>query len=90
MEIAEDSAAAGATLSMLPGSLADRLAAADHDKGGGLPMECPKCKTELPPKIEAKTENTEDERTPAPEDALRADRPPAPCPQCGWSTMWNE
>jgi hypothetical protein len=29
-------------------------------------------------------------RAPAPEDALRADRPPAPCPQCGWSTMWNE
>ena len=27
---------------------------------------------------------------PTPEEALRADTPPAPCPQCGWSTMWNE
>lgn len=25
-----------------------------------------------------------------PEEALRVDSPPAPCPQCGWSTMWNE
>jgi len=24
------------------------------------------------------------------EEALRADAPPGPCPQCGWSTMWNE
>jgi hypothetical protein len=30
-----------------------------------------------------------DQRTPKREDALRADAPPAPCPQCGWSTMWN-
>ena len=25
-----------------------------------------------------------------PEEALEADAPPAPCPQCGWSTMWSE
>jgi hypothetical protein len=60
-------------------------------------MECPNCKTDIPPKGEAKTDKVvrisdqiDDNRTPAPEDALRADRPPAPCPQCGWSTMWNE
>jgi hypothetical protein len=60
-------------------------------------MECPNCKTEIPAKSEAKTDKVvlindpiEDNWTPAPEDALRADRPPAPCPQCGWSTMWNE
>jgi hypothetical protein len=50
-------------------------------------MECPKCKAQIPanpPKTD------EAPRTPAPDDALRADRPPAPCPQCGWSTMWNE
>ena len=60
-------------------------------------MECPNCKSDIPSKREAKTDKvvrvsdeTDDNRTPAPEDALRADRPPAPCPQCGWSTMWNE
>ena len=29
-------------------------------------------------------------RAVTPEDALRVESPPAPCPQCGWSTMWNE
>ena len=60
-------------------------------------MECPNCKTDIPQKGEAKrakvvrvSDPIDDNRTPAPEDALRADRPPAPCPQCGWSTMWNE
>jgi hypothetical protein len=60
-------------------------------------MECPNCKTDIPAKREAKTDKVvrvadpiNDQRTPSPEDALRADRPPAPCPQCGWSTMWNE
>ena len=60
-------------------------------------MECPNCKADIPQKREAKTakvvrvsDSIDDNRTPAPEDALRADRPPAPCPQCGWSTMWNE
>jgi len=57
-------------------------------------MECPKCKTDMPARKEARTDTAadvkDDRRTPAPEDALRADRPPAPCPQCGWSTMWNE
>jgi hypothetical protein len=50
-------------------------------------MECPKCKAEIPA---GKPKSDEATRTPAPEDALRADRPPAPCPECGWSTMWNE
>lgn len=50
-------------------------------------MDCPNCKTDIPPKKDGKTDEA---LTPAPEDALRADRPPAPCPQCGWSTMWNE
>jgi hypothetical protein len=66
-------------------------------------MKCPNCKTDIPHKTdipqkrEAKADKVvrvsdqiDDNRTPAPEDALRADRPPAPCPQCGWSTMWNE
>ena len=60
-------------------------------------MVCPNCKTDIPPKREAKTDRIvlasdqiDDTRPPAPEDALRADGPPAPCPQCGWSTMWNE
>ena len=60
-------------------------------------MECPNCKTDIPAKREVRTDKgafasdrIDDKRTPAPEDALRADRPPAPCPQCGWSTMWNE
>jgi hypothetical protein len=60
-------------------------------------MKCPNCKTDIPQKGEAKTakvvrvsDQIDDNMTPAPEDALRADRPPAPCPQCGWSTMWNE
>ena len=50
-------------------------------------MECPKCKTEIPDPPPSKPDVA---RTPDPEDAVRADRPPAPCPQCGWSTMWNE
>jgi len=53
-------------------------------------MECPRCKATIPEKTERDSEQGESPRTPAPEDALRADRPPAPCPQCGWSTMWNE
>jgi endogenous inhibitor of DNA gyrase (YacG/DUF329 family) len=53
-------------------------------------MECPKCKTPIPENPKATADAAETPRTPEPEDALRADRPPAPCPQCGWSTMWNE
>jgi hypothetical protein len=60
-------------------------------------MECPNCKNDIPPKRDARVEKVvsvddsiDQRRSPAPEDALRADRPPAPCPQCGWSTMWNE
>ena len=53
-------------------------------------MQCPKCKTEIPEKPHEKPDPGSEVRTPAPEDALRADAPPAPCPQCGWSTMWNE
>jgi hypothetical protein len=54
-------------------------------------MSCPRCKGELP----GERENEREEgRPPAgtttPEEALRAGTPPAPCPQCGWSTMWNE
>jgi hypothetical protein len=51
-------------------------------------MECPKCKAELPG--EAKKRERDENETTTPEEALRADTPPAPCPQCGWSTMWNE
>ena len=54
-------------------------------------MQCPECETELAGETD---ENKHDERceatTPTPDEALRADTPPAPCPQCGWSTMWNE
>ena len=53
-------------------------------------MECPKCKIEIPARSNVKAEDADDKPTPEVEDALRADRPPAPCPQCGWSTMWNE
>ena len=63
-------------------------------------MICPTCKREIPfPKTGTKddratkpdaTTKPSQGRTPNPEDAVRADRPPAPCPQCGWSTMWNE
>jgi hypothetical protein len=53
-------------------------------------MECPKCHTAIPEDTEPHRHQIEEPRTPAPEDAVRADRPPAPCPQCGWSTMWNE
>jgi hypothetical protein len=59
-------------------------------------MICPACKREIPPTTQDKTRKPEKadpsgkRRTPKPEDAERADAPPAPCPQCGWSTMWNE
>lgn len=64
-------------------------------------MKCPRCKTELPrPEADrprgGKPEQDSGEKTRpgstavTPEEALRADAPPAPCPQCGWSTMWNE
>jgi DNA-directed RNA polymerase subunit M/transcription elongation factor TFIIS len=61
-------------------------------------MQCPRCKTELPPSERAGTSRRAEESRPnrdravttASEEALRADTPPAPCPQCGWSTMWNE
>ena len=59
-------------------------------------MECPNCKNDIPAKRDARAEKgvsvdpLDQKRSPAPEDAVRADRPPAPCPQCGWSTMWNE
>jgi hypothetical protein len=64
-------------------------------------MKCPRCKTELPPPEAdrprgGKPEQDSGEKTRpgstavTPEEALRADAPPAPCPQCGWSTMWNE
>ena len=60
-------------------------------------MQCPNCKNDIPAKRDAGAEKVvsvddpiDQKRSPAPEDALRADRPPAPCPQCGWSTMWNE
>jgi hypothetical protein len=59
-------------------------------------MICPACKREIPPTIQGKARKPEkadqsgQRRTPKPEDAERADAPPAPCPQCGWSTMWNE
>lgn len=50
---------------------------------------CPKCGTDMPAPAK-KSVDAERPRTPKREDALRADAPPAPCPQCGWSTMWNE
>jgi hypothetical protein len=58
-------------------------------------MQCPRCKTELPrpePSVESKVVGPRPSEAGAetPEEALRADTPPAPCPQCGWSTMWNE
>jgi hypothetical protein len=64
-------------------------------------MICPRCKSEIPSgkdgaatrlqkTAKQKAAKPEGNRTPDPEDAVRADRPPAPCPQCGWSTMWNE
>jgi predicted RNA-binding Zn-ribbon protein involved in translation (DUF1610 family) len=57
------------------------LRVAEEDRA----MTCPRCHAELP-----RPEEARDERAPTPEEALRADTPPAPCPQCGWSTMWNE
>jgi hypothetical protein len=59
-------------------------------------MNCPRCKREIPGATDGgattpqKTAKPDGNKTPDPEDAVRADRPPAPCPQCGWSTMWNE
>lgn len=54
-------------------------------------MKCPRCDTELPDPKPAHAEPSDTPRkVPTPEEALRADTPPAPCPQCGWSTMWNE
>jgi hypothetical protein len=65
-------------------------------------MNCPRCKIEIPARAEdsvgksgkadeaASADRAAERRKPEPEDAVRADAPPAPCPQCGWSTMWNE
>jgi hypothetical protein len=63
-------------------------------------MHCPRCKTELPrpePTAESRPKRGRaagprptEAGAETPEEALRADTPPAPCPQCGWSTMWNE
>jgi len=60
-------------------------------------MICPVCKREIPAatgreaaKPEKAAKPVQQSRRPDLEDAVRADRPPAPCPQCGWSTMWNE
>ena len=65
-------------------------------------MQCPRCNAELrsepggesPPTSKSKPQRAEagevSQRVPTPEEALRADTPPAPCPQGGWSTMWNE
>ena len=59
-------------------------------------MICPACKHEIPATTHdgasklKKAAEPDQARTPKPEDAERADAPPAPCPQCGWSTMWNE
>jgi hypothetical protein len=64
-------------------------------------MECPRCKAQLPPPEKGPSragkprhdrgeERRSDSVAATPEEALRADTPPAPCPQCGWSTMWNE
>jgi hypothetical protein len=58
-------------------------------------MICPACKREIPGTTEGGATKPEEfakpgqSRSPDSEDAVRADRPPAPCPQCGWSTMWN-
>jgi hypothetical protein len=65
-------------------------------------MNCPRCKAEIPATAEGSVgragkadkalpaDKAAPRRMPEPEDAVRADAPPAPCPQCGWSTMWNE
>ena len=64
-------------------------------------MECPRCKAQLPPPERGQSRGGERQKPDgearrsetaavAPQEALRADAPPAPCPQCGWSTMWNE
>ena len=62
-------------------------------------MQCPKCQTELPekPAGEKPSRDRAQRAQPkpegaatTPEQAYRADAPPGPCPQCGWSTMWNE
>jgi hypothetical protein len=62
-------------------------------------MNCPRCKAEIPATAEGSVgkadkalpaDKAAPRRMPEPEDPVRADAPPAPCPQCGWSTMWNE
>jgi hypothetical protein len=63
-------------------------------------MQCPGCKGDLPrpePTAESKpkqgsaaTPRSSKAGVQTPEEALRADTPPVPCPPCGWSTMWNE
>ncbi len=63
-----------------------------------MTTHCPRCKTEMPRADPARESRPVDESRPkrdgaattTPEEALREDTPPAPCPQCGWSTMWNE
>jgi len=65
-------------------------------------MKCPRCDTEIPGPAggkasepgnaskPAKAGTADQPRTPRSDDAVRANAPPAPCPQCGWSVMWNE
>ena len=53
-------------------------------------MKCPKCQTEIPAPSDPERDRPRKPRTPTVEDAEHADAPPAPCPQCGWSVMWNE
>ena len=53
-------------------------------------MKCPKCQADIPAKQKAKGDQPREAPTPTVEDAEHADAPPAPCPQCGWSVMWNE
>jgi hypothetical protein len=59
-------------------------------------MQCPRCEAEVrsepggesPPTSKSKPQRAEAGEVT--QRVLRADTPPAPCPQCGWSTMWNE
>jgi hypothetical protein len=59
-------------------------------------MQCPKCKAEIRSEPGPDTRSSGESRpaetkvATTAEEALRADAPPGPCPQCGWSTMWNE
>jgi hypothetical protein len=64
-------------------------------------MQCPRCQAELesppqgPERPTGEPRPTRPGKPPervaaTPEEAMRADAPPGPCPRCGWSTMWNE